>query len=63
MKGMATCRKAAGLTQVAFAAAIGVSQSSVAAWEAGVSYPSADKLPVIAKTLGCSIDALYGAPA
>ncbi len=63
MKGMATCRKAAGLTQAAFAEAIGVSQAAVACWEAGTKFPSADKLPVIAKTLGCSIDALYGAPA
>ncbi|MEF2699863.1 MAG: helix-turn-helix transcriptional regulator [Oscillospiraceae bacterium] len=63
MKGMATCRKAAGLTQAAFAEAIGVDRSAVAKWEAGAAYPSADKLPVIAKTLGCSIDALYGAPA
>lgn len=63
MKGMATCRKAAGMTQIALAAAIGVSQPSVAAWEAGTAFPSADKLPVIAKTLGCTIDALYGASA
>lgn len=63
MKGMATCRKAAGMTQAAFAEAIGVDRSAVAKWEAGVAFPSADKLPAIAAALGCTIDALYGASA
>ena len=60
MRGLEECRKKAGLSQAALAAAIGAGQSSVSAWESGTSYPSADKLPVIADTLGCTIDALFG---
>ena len=48
-----------GLTQVALASIIGVNQSTIADWEAGKKYPSADKLPLIAKTLNCTIDELY----
>lgn len=62
MEGLATRRKAVGLTQAALAAIIGVSQASVAAWESGVKLPSAHKLPAIAEALSCTIDDLYNAP-
>ena len=60
MDGLATCRKAAGLTQAALAAILGVSQ---AAWESGAKLPSAHKLPAIAEALSCTIDDLYNVPA
>lgn len=63
MKSLASRRKAAGYTQVEFAARLGVSQAAVAGWESGESYPSADKLPTIAEVLGCSIDELFADPA
>ena len=63
MNGLEARRKAAGLTQVTLAQALGVSQSSIAAWEAGSYYPTADKLPASAAALGCTIDDLYKAPA
>lgn len=62
MKGLAGLRKAAGLSQTMLAERCGVSQAAVAAWESGIKYPSADKLPLIAGTLGCTIDDLF-APA
>lgn len=61
--GLEARRKAAGLTQAALAHVIGVSQTSIAAWEAGGSYPKADKLPAIAAALSCTIDDLYNVPA
>lgn len=63
MNGLEARRKAAGLTQAALAHVIGVSQSSIASWEAGAYYPTADKLPAIAAALSCTIDDLYNVPA
>lgn len=63
MDGLATCRKAAGLTQAALATILGVSQAAVAAWESGAKLPSAHKLPAIAAALSCTIDDLYNVPA
>lgn len=57
--GLRSCRMKMGLTQVALASIIGVNQSTIADWEAGKKYPSADKLPLIARTLNCTIDELY----
>ncbi len=59
MRGLLTMRKAAGITQAELAAALGVSQTVVSDWESSKKYPSADKLPLIAKTLNCTIDELY----
>lgn len=53
-------RKAAGLTQDELAERVGVCQSAVAVWESGNGFPTADKLPQIAKILGCTIDDLFG---
>lgn len=52
-------RERAGLKQMEAAAAVGVRPPTFCAWEAGACFPSADKLPALAKTLGCSIDDLY----
>ena len=52
-------RKAAGLTQAEFATTLGVKQAAVAMWETDRSVPKTDALPLIAKTLGCTIDQLF----
>lgn len=54
------CREAAGMTQRQLAAKLGVAHPSVCKWELGLQFPSADKIPLIADALRCSIDALYG---
>ena len=59
VKNLAALRKAAGMKQIDLASALGVSQSTVGMWETDASYPTADKLPAIAKLLGCTIDALF----
>ena len=53
-------REERGLTTRALGEKVGVSCASVTRWELGQAYPSADKLPLLADALGCSIDALYG---
>ena len=52
-------RERAGITQEAMAASFGIDRSAVAKWETGCAKPSADKLPKLAKLLGCTIDELY----
>lgn len=59
MKNLAKLRKAAGMTQAELAGKMGVNQATVAMWENETIWPSADKLPALARLLGCSIDALY----
>lgn len=61
MVGLAQLRKKAGLSQAKLAEVCGVTQAAVAAWESGVKYPTADKLPAIAEALKCSIDDLFRA--
>ena len=53
-------RRAKGLTQAQLAESAGVTKVSVCKWEAGLTVPRAELLPVLADTLGCTIDALYG---
>ena len=48
-----------GLTQEEIAKSLGVSQQAVAKWEMGEAKPQADKLPALAKLLGCTIDDLF----
>lgn len=45
-------------TQSEVAKILGVKGATVSKWECGRSKPRADKLPVIAKLYGCSIDEL-----
>ena len=52
-------RKAAGIKQVNLAKTLGVGQPSLCAWEIGKAQPTADKLPALAKALGCTIDDLF----
>lgn len=52
-------RKAAGIKQVDLARILGIGQPSLCAWETGKTQPTADKLPALAKALGCTIDDLF----
>lgn len=45
-------------TQREVAKILGVKESAVSKWERGVSKPRADKLPMLAKLYGCSIEEL-----
>lgn len=47
------------ITQSELAEKLSVSQTCVAKWETGEAMPRADKLPELARILGCSIDELY----
>lgn len=51
-------RVSKGLTQIALANLIGTTRSAVAMWESGTSSPRADKLPELARILGCTVDEL-----
>lgn len=51
-------REKAGLTQEQLGQKLGVGQSTVGMWETGERLPRADKLPELAKALGCTIDDL-----
>ena len=53
-------REAAGLSQADIARAMNVDSAAVCRWESGRAMPRADKLPLLAGLLGCTIDALYG---
>lgn len=55
-----TLRKNAGFSQKELAEIIKSSNSAIAMWEAGTRNPRTDKLPELAKALGCSIDDLFG---
>lgn len=55
-------REKAGLTQQDLANELGVGQSTVAMWETQNSLPRTDKLPALAKILGCTIDELLDVP-
>ena len=45
-------------TQREVAQALGVKESAVSKWERGLAKPRADKLPMIAKLYGCTIEEL-----
>lgn len=49
-------RKAAGLSQRALATRLGVPQSNIAFWERSAMPPRSDLLPLLAATLGVSVD-------
>ena len=57
---LATLRKAANMTQTAFAAEVGISQRMMAYYESPAAHPPANLLPIMASTLGVSVDTLLG---
>ena len=59
MKGIEKRRANAGMTQEEMANVLGVDRSTIAKWETGEAMPRADKLPTLAKLLGCTIDDLF----
>ena len=50
--------EARGILPIQLADAMSVSPSAVNKWVYGKANPSADKLPLLARVLGCSIDEL-----
>lgn len=52
-------RETANLTQNQVAAQLKVTREAVSQWECGIRTPRADKLPDLAKILGCTIDELF----
>lgn len=59
MNGIKLFREKAGLTQQELAKALGIGPSAISMWETGDRLPRSDKLPELAKILGCSIEDLY----
>ena len=47
-------------TQREVAKILGVQESAVSKWERGITKPRADKLPILAKLYGCTIEELLG---
>ncbi|MBO5092617.1 MAG: helix-turn-helix domain-containing protein [Clostridia bacterium] len=58
-KNIYNFRKQKGLTQEKLAEIMGVSYQAVSKWENEKSLPDVYVLPLLAKTFGCSIDALF----
>lgn len=57
-----TARRAAGLTQVQLAAAVGVPQQTISQWERGVAAPRDDRRPHLARALGITVAELFAYP-
>lgn len=57
---IAESRKASSITQVQLAEAMGVSQQTVASWEVGRRGVPVAVLPLLARTLGVTVEALIG---
>lgn len=55
-------RERTGMTQEQLAGEVGVSRQSVGSWEAGRATPDTDKLSVLARIFGCSVDSLLYGP-
>lgn len=53
-------REKSKLTQYELSVELGVERTTVTKWETGRMLPRADKLPSLARLLGCTIDDLYG---
>ena len=53
-------RQKQGITQEELSKLLDVGQSTVAMWENGTNMPRSDKLPELAKVLGCEISDLFG---
>ena len=56
------CREKAALRQTDVACALNRTQGTISSWETGRTLPSADKLPVLARLYGCTIDELLSEP-
>ena len=54
-----TLREKKGLRQADIAEELQIDRSAVAKWETGEAMPKSDKLPKLAKVLGCTIEDLY----
>ncbi len=52
-------REAAQLTQLELGTRLNVEQNTVSQWESGARNPRADKLPQLARILGCTINDLF----
>ena len=59
MKDIRELRRAKNLTQRELGERLNVGQTTVAMWETGDRTPRADKLPELARILGCRIDDLF----
>ena len=51
-------RSRCGMTQMQLAEQLHVSTAAVSKWERGLAKPRADKLPILAKLYGCTIEEL-----
>ncbi len=60
---LAGLRKTQGLTQVQLADALGISQQAVTAYESGQRRVPISSLPLLASTLGVTVEDLIGVPA
>ncbi|WP_219820553.1 helix-turn-helix transcriptional regulator, partial [Xanthomonas axonopodis] len=61
--GTSGLRKGQGLTQVQLAEALGVSQQAITAYESGQRRVPISLLPLLARTLGVTVEDLIGVPA
>ena len=60
MQTLKRLRRKNNMTQAQLAETMGYSsQSIIAMWESGERKPPSDKLPELAKILGCTIDELF----
>lgn len=59
MHAIKRLREKAGISQQALAQILNVTQGLISQWELGEVKPRADKLPELAKALGCTIDDLF----
>lgn len=61
MSRLQQLRESRRISQAELAKQAKVTQQAVAKWEAGESFPRADKLPQLARILGCTINDLFEA--
>lgn len=59
MNNIKAYRVQMNLTQDELAERLKISRTTVTMWETGEAMPRADKLPELAKILGCTIDDLF----
>ena len=52
-------REKSNLSQKIVADMLGITQGTVSQWESGITKPTTDKLPQLAKIFGCTIDDLF----